>query len=203
MRLIGAIAAGEILETAELNDALGSLNQMLSSWNTEGASLVGRTRLVIPISGGVNSYALTQRPVQIVAGSASISYVDSPLEIVDAAGYEAIPIPEKGLTSIFVKALLRLVPLLFGLALAAPRSVDSPNVAAVMTQFASLADTISLPENWNRPALESRGEPCAGWPNRSTRLCWRRSELKASLVRLNASNQMRSQAALPIQPAAQ
>ena len=49
MRLIGAIAAGEILETAELNDAFVSLNQMLSSWNTEGASLVSRKRMVFGI----------------------------------------------------------------------------------------------------------------------------------------------------------
>ena len=49
MRLIGAIAAGELLETTELQDALVSLNQMLSSWNTEGASLVGRQRLQVAI----------------------------------------------------------------------------------------------------------------------------------------------------------
>jgi hypothetical protein len=39
MRLIGAIAAGETMETDELNDAFTSFNEMIDSWNTEGASL--------------------------------------------------------------------------------------------------------------------------------------------------------------------
>ena len=55
-RLIGAIAAGEILETNELNDALISLNQMIMSWNTEGASLFGRERLLVNVTG--NSIAI-------------------------------------------------------------------------------------------------------------------------------------------------
>src|SRR6516164_5527728 len=88
MRLLGAIAAGETLETAELNDAFVSLNQMISSWNTEGASLVGRLRNLISVST-INQYSLPQRPVKIESASVSISGIDCPLEIVDSSGWEA------------------------------------------------------------------------------------------------------------------
>jgi hypothetical protein len=204
MRLNGAIAAGEILETNELNDALVSLNQMLSSWNTEGASLVGRSRLVISIAGGVNSYALTQRPVQIVAASAAISNVDSPLEIVDAAGYEAIPVPEKGLTSIFVKKLYcdYSFPFCSVWLWPTPRLNGQLEMwlFAVMTQFASLADTISLPEGYEaglRWNLAVNLAPEYGRPIDQVVLA-NAQNFKASLVQLNASNQMRSQAPAPV-----
>src|SRR5215475_3568526 len=91
-RLIGAIASGEILETNELNDAFVSLNQMIASWNTEGASLVGRRRITNPVSAGQNEAVLAQldRPSRIVAASSSTHGVDSPIEMVNAAGWEAV-----------------------------------------------------------------------------------------------------------------
>jgi hypothetical protein len=101
-RLIGAIAAGETLETTELNDAFVSLNQMIASWNTEGLSLAGRQRLIIPVTT-MNSYGLSQRPVKIDAASVAISGIDCPLELVDAAGWEAIS--EKAALAIFIQKL--------------------------------------------------------------------------------------------------
>src|SRR5262245_20753458 len=86
-RLIGAIASGETLETSELNDAFVSLNQMISSWNTEGLSLAGRMRVVMGLGGG-NTYQLSPRPIKIEAASVAIAGIDCPLEIVDAAGWE-------------------------------------------------------------------------------------------------------------------
>src|SRR5215510_10263868 len=97
-RLIGAIAAGETLETQELNDAFVSLNQMISSWNTEGLSLGGRKQLKETIKALDKYYSLPERPVRIEAASVAASGVDSPIEIVDAAGWEAIT--EKGATAI-------------------------------------------------------------------------------------------------------
>src|SRR5262252_10861823 len=102
-RLIGAIVAGETLETNELNDAFISLNQMISSWNTEGLSLVGRQRLSVPLSS-INVYALSTRPVKIESASVSSNgVVDCPLEIVDSTGWEAVP--EKGMLSSIIKKL--------------------------------------------------------------------------------------------------
>src|SRR5215831_7037444 len=102
-RLIGAIAAGETLETFELNDALVSLNQMLSSWHTEGASAVARQRLAIPINSSTGTYPLPQRPVRIEAASVAIAGVDVPLQIVDSVGWEAVP--EKNAMAIYVRTL--------------------------------------------------------------------------------------------------
>jgi hypothetical protein len=101
-RLIGAIAAGETLETNELNDAFVSLNQMISSWNTEGLTLYGRRLVQIALTQS-NNYAMTPRAVKIDAASVAISGIDCPLEIVDAAGWEAIT--EKLATAIQIKKL--------------------------------------------------------------------------------------------------
>src|SRR5215510_10587572 len=88
-RLIGAIAAGETLETLELQDAFISLNQMVSSWNTEGASLVSRQAIGVPVNPSTNAYGLSIRPIHIEAASVNSGGIDSPLEIVDSVGWEA------------------------------------------------------------------------------------------------------------------
>jgi len=102
-RLIGAIASGETLETQELNDAFASLNQMIALWNTEGTSLVGRKRLTQAVSGSNGPYTLSERPVKIEAASVASGGIDSPLTIVDSAGWETVP--EKAMQSVYVKVL--------------------------------------------------------------------------------------------------
>lgn len=199
MRLIGAIAAGETLETNELNDALISLNQMLSSWNTEGASLVGRQRMTVGI-GGSNSYPLFQRPVKIDAASTSISGVDSALELVDAAGWEAIPVPEKSMQSIFIRKLYcdYLYPNSTVYIWPTPRLSGSLELwaYAVMTQFANLTDTITMPEGYEaglRWNLALNLAPEYGRPIDPS-VAQLAQNFKASLVQLNSGNQMKSQA---------
>ena len=202
MRLIGAIAAGELLETTELQDALVTLNQMLSSWNTEGASLVGRQRLVVPISG-TNSYPLPQRPVKIEAASASITGVDSALEIVDSPGWEAIPVPEKQMQSIFIRKLYcdYLYPNATAYIWPTPRLSGTLElwIYAVMSQFVNLTDAIDLPQGYEaglRFNLAVCLAPEYGRPIDQTVLA-NAQNFKASLVQLNAGNQMKSQAAVP------
>ncbi len=102
-RLIGAIASGETLETAELNDAFVAINQMISSWNTEGLSLVGRQRLLIPVAPPANQWNLATRPVRIESASLAISGIDSPIELVDSAGWETVP--EKSMLSVYARKL--------------------------------------------------------------------------------------------------
>jgi hypothetical protein len=89
MRLIGAIASGETLETNELNDALVSLNQMLASWSTERVTVYEIRRDSFPLTG-VQSYTMgpagvfsAARPTQIVAARASIGNYGRGLKIVD------------------------------------------------------------------------------------------------------------------------
>ena len=104
-RLIGAIAAGETLETNELNDAFVSLNQMLLNWNNSGAMMAGRVHQYVNLNANINWYQLPagQRPMKIEAASVSIAGIDCPLEIVDAPGWEAIT--EKGQLAIIIKKL--------------------------------------------------------------------------------------------------
>src|SRR4030095_3606937 len=208
MRAIGAIAAGETLETNELNDALVSLNQMLSSWNTEGASLVARQRLLVSV-GSTNSYALPTRPVKIEAASASISGVDSPLEIVDAAGWEAIPIPEKLNQSIFIRRLYcdYAFPSSTVYIWPTPRLSGSLElwIYATVPPFADLSSVIVLPEGYEaglRWNLAVNLAPEYGRPIDQVVLA-NAQNFKASLVQLNTGNQMRSQAQQPLPAAVQ
>jgi len=89
MRLIGAIAAGETLETAELNDALVSLNQMLASWSIERVTVYEIRRDSFPLTGA-QSYTMgpagvfaAARPAQIVAARASSGNYGRSMRIVD------------------------------------------------------------------------------------------------------------------------
>jgi hypothetical protein len=200
-RLIGAIAAGETLESNELDDAFISLNQMLMSWNTEGASLVARKRIWTPITAGNTYYTLSERPVKIDAASTSISSVDSNLELVDAAGYEAIPVPEKGLQSIFLKKLY----CDYGFPVSNVYLWPTPRYGgtlelwmyATMTQFLTVNDTINLPEGYEAALRYNFAVALLPEYPRSQvdpTLPVQAQNYKASIVQLNASNHMRSQA---------
>lgn len=199
MRLIGAIAAGETLETTELNDAFVSLNQMLSSWNTEGASLVSRKRTVVSVFSG-NSYVLPERPVKIDAASTSISGVDSALEIVDAAGWESIPVPEKQMQSIFIRRLYcdYAFPSSTVYLWPTPRMSGTLEIWVYVTvpPFADLSSVIGLPDGYEaglRWNLALNLAPEYGRPIDPS-VAQLAQNFKASLVQLNSSNHMKSQA---------
>lgn len=89
MRLIGAIAAGETLETNELNDGLVTLNQLLASWSTERLSVYEIRQDNFSMSGG-SSYTMgpsgvlvAPRPTQIVAARASSGNYGRGLRLID------------------------------------------------------------------------------------------------------------------------
>jgi|SRR5215831_6642865 len=197
-RLIGAIVAAESLETNELNDAFISLNQMLASWNTEGASLVGRRRLTMAIYSA-NQYALTDRAIRIDAASVSISGIDCPLEIVDAAGWEAIT--EKQMLSVQIKKLycdyrypnpsIFLWP--------TPRMSGTLEMFLYdeIQQFTSLSQTIDLAPGYEIALRYNFAVALLPeYPRLQVdpTLVSQAQNYKASLVQLNASNHMRSQA---------
>jgi hypothetical protein len=197
MRLIGSIAAGEMLETEELNDAFVSLNQMLSSWNTEGASLVARKRLTVSVFSA-NSYVLSERPVKVDAASTSISGVDSALDIVDSAGWEAIPVPEKQMQSIFIRRLY----CDYGFPSSTVYIWPTPRMSgtlelwiyATMPAFASVDSVISLPEGYEaglRFNLALNLAPEYGRPVDQL-VAAGAQNFKASLVQLNAGNHART-----------
>jgi hypothetical protein len=203
MRLIGAIAAGETLETNELNDAFVSLNEMISSWNTEGASLPGRDRMEVSLQQGVNSYQLSSRPNQIVAGSSSLSGVDSQIELVDAAGYEAVQ--EKAMQSVYIRKLYCNYqwPISAIYLWPTPRTGGLLElwITSPMLPFNSLSDVVALPDGYEaglRCNLAVLLAPEYGRPLDQVVLAAAQN-FKASLVQLNSINQMRSPQP-PVQP---
>ena len=206
-RLIGAIAAGEILETNELSDAFVSLNQMIASWNTEGLSLVGRQRLLVSLST-TNTYALPVRPVKIESASVSSSGVDCPLDIVDSVGWEAVP--EKGMLSAIIKKLYcdYQYPNSTVYIWPTPRLGGTLElwIYALINQFADTSSTIDLPPGYEQAIRYNfaimllpeypRSQADPSLPAQA-------QMYKASIAQLNASNHTRSQASSPVQAAAQ
>jgi hypothetical protein len=202
MRLIGAIAASETLETNELNDAFVSLNQMLSSWNTEGASLVGRRFDSVTLTPNNFAYVLSNRPVQIVAAASAIAGVDSSIELVDAAGFEAVQ--EKALSSLYIKKLFcdYQYPQSSIAIWPSPRAAGNIRLwtLATIAQFQTLADVIDLAPGYEMALRYNlavallpeypRSQPDPSLPAQA-------QNYKASLVQLNTMNQMRSPGQLP------
>lgn len=205
-RLIGAIAAGETLETNELNDAFITLNQMISNWNTEGASLVGRQRIVLGVSGNNGPYALPQRPVKIEAASVASGGIDSPLEIVDSIGWESTP--EKAAQSVYVQKLycdyaypqssVYIAPI--------PRLGGTLEMWAfiIIAAFTDVNQTVDLPPGYEMAvrynfALAILPEYPRSQPDPS--LPAQAQMYKASISQLNASNHMRSQLPSSVQAA--
>lgn len=191
-RLIGAIAAGENLETEELDDALVSLNQMLSSWSTEGLSLASRKRLLVPVSGG-NSYTLSERPVRIESASVAGGGIDSPLEIVDSAGWERVP--EKLAQSVYVRVLY----CDYGYPTATVYIAPVPRLGGTLemwvyvplTSFPTLATTIDMPPGYEMAlrfnlAMALLPEYPRSQPDPS--LPAQAQMYKASIVQLNTLN---------------
>jgi|SRR5215831_170989 len=195
-RLIGAIVAGESLETNELNDAFVSLNQMIQSWNTEGASLVGRKRLLVPVYQ-TNAYALTLQPVRIESASVSISGIDCPLQIVDSAGWESVP--EKQQLSVYIQKLYcdYRYPLSTVFIWPTPRMSGTLEmwIYDMLAGFYTVSDVIDLPPGYEMALRYNFAVALLPEYPRSQAdpsLAAQAQNFKASLVQLNAGNHMRS-----------
>jgi len=199
-RLIGAIAAAETLETNELNDALVSLNQMLSSWNTEGASLVARKRLLVSVSGTNGPFALTERPVRIESASVAAGGIDSQLELVDSAGWESTP--EKQAQSVYVRRLF----CDYGYPTASVYIAPIPRLGGQLemwiyvpiTQFSTPAETVNLPPGYEMAVRYSFALALLPEYPRSQvdpSLPAQAQAYKAAIVQLNAQNHIHQAAA--------
>jgi len=204
-RKINAIAAGELLEANELDDAFVTLNQMISSWNTEGLTLAGRLRLLIPV-GGVNAYPLSQRPVKIESASLAIAGIDVPLEIVDSTGWEAVT--EKQALTIYVRKLYCDYAWPSSTVYIAPIPRQSGTLELWIFQaiqpFAASSSIVDLPPGYEAALIYNLAvneAPEYGRPLDPSVPALAQN-YKASLVQLNASNQARSQAQAPVQAVA-
>jgi len=199
-RLIGAIASGETLETQELTDAFASLNQMIALWNTEGASLVGRKRLLVSVSGMNGPFPLSERPVKVESASVASGGIDSPLAIVDSAGWEQVP--EKQMQSVYVKVLYcdYAYPTASVYIAPVPRLGGSLEVwiYVIIPQFATVNDPIDLPPGYEDALRYNFAVALLPEFPRSQAdpsLPALAQSYKASIQQLNASNHMKSMAA--------
>jgi len=196
MRLIGQIASGETLETDELNDAFVALNQMVGSWNTEGASIVGRAQVTVPLTTPSAAYVLTARPVQIQSASVSAGGTDHPLEIVDASGWAQIT--EKGALAIVTRKLFcdYKYPSSTVYLWPAPRTTGTLElwILAEIAAFGSTGATIAMPPGYEAALRFNLALTLAHEYGRTVapELAANAQMYKASLVQLNSQNHMRT-----------
>jgi hypothetical protein len=206
-RLIGAIAAGETLETNELNDAFVSLNQMIGVWNTEGPSVYARKQALIPVAANNSVYALSERPIHIDSASLATSNIDCPLDIVDAVGWEAIQ--EKNATAVIAQKLYcdYLYPTATVRIWPVPRVGGTLElwIYAAILSFQTVNDVIDLPPGYEialRYNFAVAVLPEYPRSQADPSLPAQAQMYKASLSQLNAGNVMRSQTPSDVQAAA-
>lgn len=86
MRAIGAIAVGETPTSAEIDDGLRALNDVIETWNIQGLAVYGGLPQSFTTVPGTNTYTIgtggawdTDRPVEIFAAYCTVSGVDFPI----------------------------------------------------------------------------------------------------------------------------
>jgi hypothetical protein len=110
LRLIGVVASGEALDSAQATDGLSSLNDMIDSWSNDDLLIPAITREVFPLTAGQQTYTIgsggnfnTARPMTYenawlqVAGTSPA--LELPIKIVTEAEFARIPL--KGMTSTY------------------------------------------------------------------------------------------------------
>lgn len=156
LRDIGALGQGETPASSESDDALSTLNHILSSWNLERQTCYSRAASTFTIGSGDDAYTLgpagdwatTARVARVVAAIASTGAFSQGLEVLDIGAYgKAIgnnagisaALPQKmGVDHGSPLCLVRLWP--------KPSGASSIEIFywSPLAQFAALSDTVSL-----------------------------------------------------------
>jgi hypothetical protein len=92
LRKLGVIASSEALSSSEAKDSLSSLNMMLSSWNTNNLTVLGKSFEEFTLIAGQNSYTLgtggdfnTSVPIKTDAAFIRFgSNAELPMKIIDS-----------------------------------------------------------------------------------------------------------------------
>lgn len=98
LRLVGAIATGEIPTSAEMNDGLDSLNDLLENWSTQNLAMFGSAVQTFPTVAGQATYTIgaggnwnTTRPIRISdAPTCTFNGVDFPITLIGPDEYAMI-----------------------------------------------------------------------------------------------------------------
>jgi hypothetical protein len=148
---LGVVAGGETPATEESADALLVLNQLIKSWNAQALPIYQLTRTVVVMTGAA-SYALPARPIKIHSAAvvtATGASEDCPL--LDAREWGRIR--DKGATGNFAIGMWYDGGFPTGTVWLAPK----PNagnlelyVYTPIAVFATLADTITFPDGYER-----------------------------------------------------
>jgi hypothetical protein len=157
---IGETDGDETPTTAESNDALATLNHIISSWSNEGVLIAGLTHTTFSLAadtaayvmGSGQTWATSARPMKIVGAEAYSGKFKNGVECVSYAEYRRRVKNATGLTAT--------LPDLLGFDNAAAniavRVHPTPNATASievdywmpLTQIATLATALSLPEGF-------------------------------------------------------
>lgn len=156
LQKIGAIVKNEPPSADEANDALDSLNALISSWSNDSLNIYARTWETFNLTAS-SSYTIgtggnfnTARPTNIVAAYLRSGTIDYPITIIDDEAYISISyknlqgIPEfLNYDNAYPLGRIRLYPL------------DTSQQLFILTEksvtsFATLDTEMSLPDGWER-----------------------------------------------------
>ncbi len=159
MTLISAVAPGETLDDMDANDALMTLNEMLSSWSTETLSVYGEAnedQLTVPgksvYTWGTGGDWTTIRPVFIDGVTCVRQGVSTPVRIVAQDEYDRIAIKSTSQALIEQFLYVNSYPLGIATLFPVPTEVVTLNIATrrQLTQIAALNNTLSAPPGYLR-----------------------------------------------------
>lgn len=104
LRLIGVLASSETATSEEANDALKSLNQMLSSWSTENLIIYQKVRDEFSLVASTATYTWgtggtfnSSRPIEIIKANIELQGTDPqeiPLRILNTREYAELSLKE-------------------------------------------------------------------------------------------------------------
>ena len=151
LQTLGVIAPGETPATEERADALSALNNLIANWNAQQLPLFSVQLTTVTLTGAA-SYALATRPMRIKSAQvlAANGAAMAPM-LVDAVGWAGIT--DKTRTGIYAEALY----CDYGFPSATVSLSPRPAAGTLeiysykqLTEFASLAEVITLPPGYER-----------------------------------------------------
>jgi len=160
MRLLNAISTGQSASAVEAQDGLSALNQMISSWSTEGLTIFREAREEFDLVASQQIYTIgiggnfnTSRPISISNASFLSNGAETPVDIIDN---------QNDWANVILKATESASPNAIYLDGSYPLNniyvwpVPSMSTKLVLyskkplTSFASVNDVISLPDGYER-----------------------------------------------------
>lgn len=162
MYLISAVAAGEMPDTSDLNDALITLNEMIDGWNLQPMAVYGKATesFVLTPSQGTYNWGLlagptgieTERPVWLKDCSCVRNGFTTAVEVITQEQYDDISL--KDIESPLVERVLYVNSFPFGILTCFPVPSEANtlvfNVARQIAGPLTLQDTIALPPGYQK-----------------------------------------------------